>query len=72
MNLELEIALKQARYWRDWGNWILIGFLVVEFILEIWPEVPPDWSPWCPPSKIVLGLDRNKDCKDRQRSVPQR
>jgi hypothetical protein len=63
MNLALETSLKHARYCRDWGNWILILFLVIEFLLEIWPEVPHDWSPWSPPRKYVLWLDGHRSVK---------
>jgi len=45
MRETLDIALQSARSWRDAGTDILIFFLVIEFLLEIW-EPKDKWSPW--------------------------
>jgi hypothetical protein len=42
----LGAALSCHRFWRDTGNDILIAFLVVEFLLEMWRDPPKSWSPW--------------------------
>jgi hypothetical protein len=59
----LEPVLQHARHWRDWGNFILIIFLVIEFFLEAWPELPSDWSPWDPPKRYKLWLDDHRRSK---------
>jgi hypothetical protein len=51
MNSAWEVAMNAARLWRNRGNDLLIIFLAVEFLLEMWPEIPSDWSPWNPPNK---------------------
>jgi hypothetical protein len=63
MLLLLEPALKFARHWRDWGNNILIAFLVIELLVEVWPELPSDWSPWNPPTRYTLWCDLHDSWK---------
>jgi len=46
MNPKLEKALATDRFWRDIGNDLLIIFLILEIILELYPEPRSEVSPW--------------------------
>ena len=70
MNLGLETFLKRARYWRDWGNWILIAFLIVEFILEYGLRYHTIGRRGVRRTQVCCGLIGIETLKDGLRSVP--